>query len=403
MNRSTLFSSVVTAVVALGALCASTWRAEAQYTQTDLVSNLPSLGATITDPQLVNPWGVSRITSPFSTPFWVSNQGSNNTTLYTVTGKTNVSKVNINAPSGFVSIPTTASGPQGPTGQVSNTNSGAFDVGNGGNGASALFIFANLNGTISAWNMASGLSAFVQPAATTPGAVFSGLAINQGQTMLYAADEAGGKIDVFNSSFAPMSLGSGAFMTPPAIAALGLLPFNVQDLGGNVYVTYAPSGLTAQRNATPGQGGVAVFTEQGVLEPSKTIVGSALAAPWGVALAPAGFGPFGGDLLVGNFSFLNSEINAFDPTTGALLGSIPINPGLGDTAGGLWTLAFGGGGSNGDPGTLYFTDGINGEADGLFGAISVPEPSTWAMMLIGLGGLGLAATCRRRQSPTAIG
>ena len=96
-------------------------------------------------------------------------------------------------------------------------------------------------------------------------------------------------------------------------------------------------------------------------------------------------------------------INAFDPTTGAFLGTIPINPGLNDTAGGLWALDFGTGGmNNGDPNTLYFTDGINGEMDGLFGAISVPELSTWVMMLAGFGGLGLVAL-RRRRSPSPIG
>jgi TIGR03118 family protein len=131
---------------------------------------------------------------------------------------------------------------------------------------------------------------------------------------LYAANQAGtGSINVFNSSFAPVSLGAGAFATPAAISALGLVPFNVQDIG-NVYVTYAPSGLAAQRGATPGMGAVAVFTESGTL--LQTIIGGQLAAPWGVALAPASFGEFGGDLLVGNFSFVESEINAFNPTTG---------------------------------------------------------------------------------------
>jgi PEP-CTERM motif len=115
-----------------------------------------------------------------------------------------------------------------------------------------------------------------------------------------------------------------------------------------------------------------------------------------MAIAPAGFGPFGGDLLVGNFSFSLSQINAFNPTTGAFEGTIPVNVG-GNMPGGLWDLTFGNGGS-GDPMTLYLTDGLNGEADGLFGALTVPEPSTWAMMLLGFGGLALFAA-RRRGSP----
>jgi uncharacterized protein (TIGR03118 family) len=311
-----------------------------------------------------------------------------------VTGSTNVTKVNINPPSGFVGIPTTASGPQGPTGQVFNTNTSAssFPVGNGGDGASAHFIFANLNGTISAWD--TGTTAFTQ--VTTPGAVYTGLAINTAGTQLYAVNNATGGINVFNSNFAPMSLGAGAFATPATIPA-GLVPFNVQNINGSIFVTYAPIGHQAQTMATPGQGAVAVFSESGVLQQVLTGAGH-LAAPWGIALAPSGFGQFGGDLLVGNFSYINTGIDAFDPVTGAFLGTIPINAGLGNTAGGLWALGFGTGSSNGDPNTLYFTDGIDGETHGLFGAISaVPEPATWAMMLIGFAGLGFAFRQSRRK------
>ena len=113
---------------------------------------------------------------------------------------------------------------------------------------------------------------------------------------------------------------------------------------------------------------------------------ASLHSPWGMAIAPTGFGQFGGDLLVGNFAFGESEINAFDATTGAFIGSIGVDVG-GNKPGGLWDLTFGNNGT-GNPNTLYFTDGINSEGDGLFGAIMVPEPSTWAMMLIGFGDLG---------------
>ncbi len=350
----------------------------APFVQTNLVSDIPGL-ATITDSSLVNPWGVSRTAT---SPFWISDQGTNLTNLWSVTGPTTVVKVTaVNPPTGNIAIPTLGGGPaQGPTGQVSNVNPSplSFPVGGGGNGGSAHFIFANLNGTISAWN--TGATAFIQ--VTTPGANYSGLAINQAQTQLYAANQAGtGSINVFNSSFAPVSLGAGAFTTPAAISALGLVPFNVQDIAGKVYVTYAPSGLAAQRGATPGQGAVAVFDESGNL--LQTIIGGELAAPWGVALAPASFGEFGGDLLVGNFSFVESKINAFDPGTGAFRGTIPVDPGSSNTPGGLWSLQFGIGGMNGDPNTLYFTDGIDGETHGLFAALSVaavPEPSTLALL-----------------------
>jgi uncharacterized protein (TIGR03118 family) len=396
MSKSVRFRQLsVTTAIAGGVLCACAWRVDAStYVQTDLVSDIPGL-ATITDPLLVNSWG---LTATATSPFWISNQGTNTATLYAVTGSTNVSKVNV-APNGFVAIPTTAGGPQGPTGLVANTDTSSFLVGNGGNGASAHFIFGNLNGAISAWD--TGAKAFTQ--VTTPGASYTGLAVNQAQTQLYAANNAGtGSINVFDSSFAPVSLGAGAFATPTAISALGLVPFNVQDIGGNVYVTYAPAGRTAQTSATLGQGAVAIFSESGIL--SHTMVGGQLAAPWGVALAPTSFGQFGGDLLVGNFSFSNSFISAFNPATGMFEGLIPIDAGSGNTAGGLWDLMFGTGSTNGgDPNTLYFTDGINGETAGLFGAIqSTPLPAALPLFATGIGAMGLLGWRRKRKDAGVI-
>ena len=142
----------------------------------------------------------------------------------------------------------------------------------------------------------------------------------------------------------------------------------MQEIGGNVYVAYAPAGRPAQQNAPLGAGAVAIFDEDGNFI-TQLITGSRLAAPWGMTLAAAGFGSFINHLLVGNFSYLHSEINAFDPTNGKLSGTIRIAVGKGHTPGGLWFIGFGVGGSNGDPNTLYFADGINGENDGLFGAI----------------------------------
>jgi len=346
--------------IAVGALWADTPHAQvAGFVQVNLVSDIPGL-ATVTDPKLVNPWGVAHSST---SPFWTSNQGTNSATLYNVTDRTTVTKANINPPAGFVAIPTTPAGPQGPTGQVNNTNTASFHVGNGGDGNSAHFIFANLNGTISAWD--AGTTAFIQ--ATTPGAVYTGLAINGAQTRLYAANAAGmGSVDVFDSAFAPLSLGDDAFVNPALPA--GLVPFNVQEIGGNVYVAYAPAGRPAEISAPLGAGAVAIFDEDGNFI-TQLITGSRLAAPWGMTLASAGFGRFINHLLVGNFSFLHSEINAFNPTNGKLAGTIRIAVGNGQSPGGLWAIAFGVGGTNGDPNTLYFADGINGEAAGLFGAI----------------------------------
>jgi uncharacterized protein (TIGR03118 family) len=363
--RNVFSRTVLATWIAVGALWAGALHAQVvDFVQVNLVSDIPGL-ATITDPKLVNPWGVAHSTT---SPFWSSNQGTSTATLYTVTDKTNVTKVPING-NGIVNIPTTATGPQGPTGMVNNTNTSSvpvsFPVNNGGDGGSAHFIFANLNGTISAWD--TGPTAFIQ--VTTPGAVYTGLAINGAQTRLYAANAAGtGSVDVFDNSFAPPSpsLPAGAFVNPALPD--GLVPFNVRDIGGNVYVVYAPAGRPADISAPLGAGAVAIFDENGNFI-TQLIAGSRLAAPWGITLAPAGFGRFINHLLVGNFSFLHSEINAFDPTTGKLRGTIRINVGKGNKPGGLWTLDFGVGGSNGDPNTLYFTDGINGEMNGLFGAI----------------------------------
>ena len=372
--------SLLTTALALGAASASASRAEAAYVQTNLVSNIPGL-ATITDPNLVNPWGVSYFGA---SPFWVSNQGSATSTLYAVTGSTTVSKESLT-----VAIPSTGF-PAGPTGQVANTNTSSFPVGNGGNGGPAHFIFANLNGSISAWD--AGTTAFIQ--ATAAGGSYTGLAINQADTMLYAANGVTGAIDVFNSSFAPTTV-PGGFIDPNLPA--GYVPFNVQDIGGDVYVTYALAGHAAQAGSTAGDGYVDVYNEQGDLL-KRLVSGGPLAAPWGIALAPASFGKLGGDLLVGNFSYDLSEINAFNPVTGTYEGSIGIDPGPGDTAGGLWALDFGGMGNHGSPDTLYFTDGLNGETAGLFGAItSVPEPATWATMALGFAALGIAGYRKQKM------
>jgi uncharacterized protein (TIGR03118 family) len=231
-----------------------------------------------------------------------------------------------------------------------------------------------LNGTISAWDPGSpvlspGSTAIVQTTGAT-GTRYTGLAINRAQTRLYAANHGLGRIDVFDPNFTQFSLGAGAFVDPSLPTQdPPLVPFNVQQIDGKVYVVYAPAGPDpVTSNAPLGAGAVAVFDEDGNFI-QEVVVGSRLAAPWGITFAPPGFRGFSNSLLVGNFSCLHSEINAFNPANGKLLGTIPIDTG-GQGAGGLWALFFGGGGGkNGSPDVLYFFNGINCENDGQFGAI----------------------------------
>jgi uncharacterized protein (TIGR03118 family) len=363
----------------------------AGYSQTNLVSDIPGL-APVTDANLQNPWGVSESAT---SPLWISDQAAGVATLYTITNGLTAT------PAGgplVVTIPAMPTPPNGPTGQVNNSINGVATTSfvipqNNTPSTAAHFIFANLNGTISAW------AAAATPAAievTTPGAVYTGLAIG-GTTsapFLYAANDAQGRIDVFDGTFTNVTntTFAGKFVDPNLPA--GFVPFNVQNIGGNIYVTYAPATIGANRTpqtmATAGQGYVAIFNANGNFI-QQLISGSQLAAPWGIALAPASFGPFGGDLLVGNFSYIDGQINAFNPTTGALLGTLDSNPAWQ----GLWALTFGNGGSGGSPDILYFTTGLDAETEGLFGALSVvPEPSTLA--LLGAGVLSLCVVRLRR-------
>src|SRR5260370_1952684 len=189
--RNSHAKTFLVAAAAIGVLCVRSPRAEEpHFNQVNLVSDISGLAA-VTDTSLKNPWGLSH--SPTS-PFWSSNQGTSTATLYAVTDKTTVSKLALT-----VTIPKTASGPQGPTGQVNNSNPESFPVGHSGDGLAAHFIFANLNGTISAWD--KGATAFVQ--VTTPKAVYTGLAVNRAPTPLYAVNNAGTRsIHGFDSTLA---------------------------------------------------------------------------------------------------------------------------------------------------------------------------------------------------------
>jgi uncharacterized protein (TIGR03118 family) len=328
------------------------------YIQTNLVSDISGL-AQITDPNLKNPWGISESASG---PFSISDQAANVSTQYAVTAA-GVCQV-----PGTIAFAPTA-GPHGPTGQVFNDTS-SFLV----NGAPATTIFANLNGTISAWNTGTGTTAQVV-VNTNGAAVYTGLDMgsNDSGDFLFAANPKKGRIDVYNDSFVFQNLGPNAFVDPSLQA--GLVPFNVDNINGVLYVTYAAAGPPVARNSAPeGVGAVSMFDTSGNFIKQVT-AGGKLASPWGITLAPSSFGEFGGDLLVGNFSYNAGEINAYDPVSGAYQGTLADENGNTLLAGsqGLWYLTFGNGGNGGLADTLYFTAGLNAETDGLFGAI-IPTP-----------------------------
>ncbi len=373
---------VVAGAAALAALAAVARPADAQsvYGQTNLVSDVPGLARTL-DPLLKNPWGVA-----FSAtgPFWVSNAGTGTSTLYNSAGVKQALVVTIPGP--------TAGVPSVPTGQAFN-GTGAFAL---PNGASASFIFAGATGTISAWNGAAGANA-VTMVNGFPGAAYTGIAVggSGASARLYAANFGAGRVDVFDGSFAPLA---GGFADPTIPA--GYAPFNVQSVGGTVVVTYAlKDPVTGLSIPGAGAGYVNVFDAGGTLV-RRLSSGGALNAPWGMALAPAGFGTLGGTLLVGNFG--DGIINAYDPLTGAPRGVVAGADGAPLVNTGLWEIAFGNGGNGGDRNVLYFAAGINNEENGLFGGIAViPEPGSLALVAVGLALVAAGGARRARRGAPA--
>jgi uncharacterized protein (TIGR03118 family) len=283
-----------------------------------------------------------------------------------------------------VSIPAGSGPASGPTGQVFSGGAG-FGL---SNGSSAAFLFDTLQGTIAGWNGAAGATAITE--VSTTGASYTGLALanSGGSNYLYAADSGTGKIRVFNTSFAPVTL-SGNFTDPNAIH--GFTPFNIQLVGSLLFVTYAQ--LNSQGNDLPG-GYVDVFNTNGTFV-SRFATGGALFAPWGVTAAPSTFGPFGGDILIGNNG--NGEIDAFNAITGSFAGTLDGTNGQPLVNNDLWALGFRSGGTNDNTNALYFTAGEDPGGTGLFGDITpAPEPASMTIAAFGLVCLGLATRRRRK-------
>ena len=321
--------------------------AHGSFRQTNLVSD-GFVPAPLVDPSLKNPWGIS---SSRTSPMWVSDNNAGVTTLYTGAGV----KVPLT-----VTIPPGQGSTQGsPTGTVFNGNSAEFQ--------GDRFLFASEDGTIAGWQGGPTAVTRVDNSKSTPSSVYKGLAIGFDGLAdhLYASNFRFGRVDVFNSDYSP----AGSF-TDPKVPG-GYAPFNVQNLGGVLYVTFAKQNADKHDDlAGPGHGFVDAFDLNGHLL-DRLVSRGRLDSPWGLAIAPASFGALAGDLLVGNFG--DGRINAYTLDEGDFKGALRSTNGSPITIDGLWALRVGNGGgapTGGDPNAVYFTAGINHESDGLFGTIT---------------------------------
>jgi len=321
------------------------------FRQINLVSDIPGR-AQLTDPNLVNPWGLAA--GP-TTPLWAADNGTGVATLYT--GSVHGSPVS--------QVPLIVSVPGGaPTGQVFNPTNG-FKLRVGDTRVPSKFIFDSEAGTITAWTLTDPVQTSARTKLTVPGAVFKGLALSffDGHPALYATDFAHGRVVVVDSRFHVVAT-PGMFqdsMLPPRFA-----PFGIQAIGRWIVVSYAKRELGGTDEVHgPGLGFVDVYNREGRLV-SRLVKRGNLNAPWGLVRAPAGFGRFGGALLVGNFG--DGRINAYNLATGQALGSLHRPNGQPLSIDGLWGLRFGNGVTAG-PDELLFSAGIHDEAHGLLGKI----------------------------------
>ena len=351
------FRFAVVAVAAAALLLAGSAGAGVQddrYAVQNLVADAAGT-ATGTDSNLVNAWGL--VAGP-TTPWWTSNNGTNTSTLYNGAGAKQALTVQVAG---------------GPTGTIFNAVATDFVVTQNGKSGAARFLFATEGGTILGWSPAvNGTTAIPGVDRSSTGAVYKGLTTSADR--LYAADFHNGRVDVFDRTFAPVTLAAGAFTDPKL--PKGFAPFGIQVLAGNIFVTYAKQ--DAQRHddvAGNGLGYVDEYTTDGQLIARVASGGrknSPPNAPWGLALAPnTGFGVFSGDLLVANFG--NGRISAYQDRGGntwVYKGQVRFGDGRLVALDGLWGIAFGNGAAAGPATSLYFTAGPGGEQHGLFGSIT---------------------------------
>lgn len=332
------------------------------YIATDLVANLPGI-APFTDPTLVNAWGIAL--NP-NGPFWISSNGADLSEVYRPTTPLSTA-FTVNIPGGA------------PTGQAFNSDSAAFHL---ANGKAAAFIFTSEAGLVTAWNPADGTTNGAANTAETTftspdGAIYKGIAEASDGTnsFLYLADFHNGKIDVLDSNFGQVELGTNGFgdFTDSKLPN-GYAPFNVAAIDGKLYVSYAKQDADAEDDvAGHGHGFVDVFDLKGNFE-QRLISRGDLNSPWAMVKAPNDFGDFGGDLLVGNFG--DGRIHAYDINTGRELGTLSERPGKPIVIDGLWGLSFGNAKTPGGPNTLFYAAGPDGETNGLFGKITANAAGT---------------------------
>jgi uncharacterized protein (TIGR03118 family) len=350
-----------------------------RFSVTTIVSD-GSVPAHHTDPNLKNPWGMAY--GPGG-PIWISNNATGTSSVLKGDGSHLLPDVTVN-PS-----------PSSPTGIVFN-GGGGFNVTNGTKSGSSVFIYDTEDGIVSGWAPSVDLSqSFLGRDFSSSKAVFKGLAIGSdaGSTVIYATDFHNGMIDELDSSFNVVRS-----FTDSSVAA-GYAPFGAQVMNGKLFVTYALQDAAGHDDvAGAGHGYVDIFNLDGTLDKQLVTLGGNINSPWGLTIAPAGFGTFSGDLLVGNFG--DGTISAFDPTTGAFKGKLLGTDGKPLFEGDLWGLINGNGGNGGELGKVFFTAGLVDESEGLFGSIAaVPEPDSWVLLIAGAGLAG--AMLRRRRATSA--
>jgi uncharacterized protein (TIGR03118 family) len=347
------FRHVVAGIAIVAALAAGSASAGIQddvFSVHDLVADGAGT-APVADASLVNAWG---LTAGPTTPWWSSNNGTNTSTLYNGTGAKQALTVSV---------------PGGPSGTVFNGSATDFVVSQGGKSGSARFLFATESGQILGWSpTVNGTTAITGADSSAGGAVYKGLAIAADR--LYATDFHNGRVDVFDKSFAPVSL-----PFPDPKLPKGYAPFGIQALAGSIFVTYARQDAARKDDvAGAGAGYVDQFTTDGQLVARVASGGRKNAppnAPWGLAMAPASFGVFSGDLLIGNFG--NGRISAYQDRGGGkwvYKGQLRHGDQTLIAIDGLWAIAFGNDAAAGPATSLYFAAGPGGEAHGRFGSIT---------------------------------